>query len=838
MRLPSYLPWVGIILIMVVAYYFRVVNVHDIVFSDTDQVELLGVDPYFYQRHAEYTTAHYPRIQKFDLATHYPTGVVADAAGLYPVIIASISQAISFGRPTETTVALVCAYLPPIIAAFTYFLVFLIASHMAGPIGGILAACLYLIFPGQALPRSVLGFTDHHILEILFLLGILYSIILAFKGDSGKKLFPYLLGIPFGLAFTIWAGAPLYILVLGFTLLVCMTVIGFNNIPFEKNKWTFAKYLGGSFGTLLFISLLWPDLLTVNQSDVYSKVFIGFCLLGAFPPLYQFVLKKKPFSQNHKLWSLGILVLLTGTIWLFLNHTALGKEIYFWLNFKYVGLIENRKVSHDFFQSLFGYYGYIAVCSSLGLSILAFYRPKRWSLLWVGIPTMFLILFWLNTYDLDYMPGPFMAICSACSILILHDLARPGKIVKQTKNKTQKKGKTKHRKKRKSKSWAYHPAFPIGIAALPLLISFIPIFTKGPFFLPYTETEYIKTAKFYPDHWFDAMEWLQKNTPKPTTSVAGQLDKTLLDRESSDYQFPDGTYGVISAWDFGNLINVKGKRFPTWSRWPSSVETDWMYAQNERESLNQLCPKCQGSEQVKYAIIDAQMVGNWVRNKLELGGKEIMEYTEQRSIQYRDQAITIVDFNHLYKRSIVNQLHRFSGNGLDHYRLVYDSPHLSSISTISRDRNLFKRNFPIRSEEEFNRLSQYVKSGPTMTENGLLHNSYIDSDIKIFEIVKGAVITGLASGNSRLKCALELQSNTSGKTRMYTKETTVDSTGKFTLILPYSTESISGSALTPTGNYELQITKENQITDRISFVVSEQLVQSGDTLIIELPGND
>ena len=211
-NLPLY---ILVIIILGVAFYFRVIPAYDIVFPESGGVFLLGVDPYFYLRQVETTFQNFPLLQKYDHATHFPNGIVSDATGLYTLFMAAICKIFLGANATSDEMAYVIAWVAPVFACFNLLIVYLISTKLESKSAGLFSILVFLLYPGLSLHRSLLGFPDHHIIEVFLALLIIYSLTVSFKDILGNRYNPLkgvLASLPFTLFFCLWPGAPLYII--------------------------------------------------------------------------------------------------------------------------------------------------------------------------------------------------------------------------------------------------------------------------------------------------------------------------------------------------------------------------------------------------------------------------------------------------------------------------------------------------------------------------------------------------------------------------------------------------------------------------------------------------
>ena len=173
---------IGLVLILIIGCFTtRTINVTQVVFPNSEEVRLFGVDPYFYLREAEITVKNYPRLAKVDHGTHYPTGTYSDLAGFYTLFSATVIKIVDVFIDHDQIEAAVLAYVPVVIGCVAVLLLFLIGSTLFTYWHGFAMGLLYIFFPGLSLPRSVLGFCDHHVLEFVLGLGIIYGLIKLIK---------------------------------------------------------------------------------------------------------------------------------------------------------------------------------------------------------------------------------------------------------------------------------------------------------------------------------------------------------------------------------------------------------------------------------------------------------------------------------------------------------------------------------------------------------------------------------------------------------------------------------------------------------------------------------
>ncbi|MBE9595186.1 MAG: hypothetical protein IMF19_17110, partial [Proteobacteria bacterium] len=228
----------GIILafIFCLSLYIRVAIPYKSIFTDSF-VRFGGNDPWYNMRLVENTLHHFPLRIYFDPFTAYPHGAYNPfMAPLFDLSLASIIWIIGLGNPVSTLgqhgIEVIGAWYPAVLGALTVFPVYFIGKEMYNRNAGLFSAALIAIIPGLFLSHSLLGFTDHHAMEVLSSTIAMLFFILAIKSareneitfysilrrdwSSLKKpmIYSFLAGFFIGSYFLAWIGAPLFIFIL------------------------------------------------------------------------------------------------------------------------------------------------------------------------------------------------------------------------------------------------------------------------------------------------------------------------------------------------------------------------------------------------------------------------------------------------------------------------------------------------------------------------------------------------------------------------------------------------------------------------------------------------
>lgn len=187
--------WLTLSIILLGAFLLRVLGQITYTFVGSS-VWFRGVDPWYHIRLAD--AVNFPQWFKWDMFAQYPDGA---AVGYMPLLAwLSINETVA-------------AFIPPIVGSLTLVFVYLIGKELFSGKIGLVAALLVAVLPGEFLHRTLLGFTDHHVLEVFFMCSTLWLVLLAVR--TQKLYYPLLAGLSLGSYLLSWAGTALFLLILG-----------------------------------------------------------------------------------------------------------------------------------------------------------------------------------------------------------------------------------------------------------------------------------------------------------------------------------------------------------------------------------------------------------------------------------------------------------------------------------------------------------------------------------------------------------------------------------------------------------------------------------------------
>lgn len=177
---------------------------------------------------------NFPQYLAFDAYTNYPFGTEQHWAPLYAMILVTVVMIIGLGNPSPELLHTAAAYYPAVLGGLVAIPTYYAAKWAFNDRRvGVFAAFLIAIVPGQFLSRSMIGFNDHHVAEVLFSTFVAAFLIMAliksrkynidintFKNKELGKIKPFMAyviitGIALAAYMLAWQGGVFFAFVLG-----------------------------------------------------------------------------------------------------------------------------------------------------------------------------------------------------------------------------------------------------------------------------------------------------------------------------------------------------------------------------------------------------------------------------------------------------------------------------------------------------------------------------------------------------------------------------------------------------------------------------------------------
>ena len=395
---------------------FRAAPLWSKVFAQPGETRLLGVDSYYHLRHIAFTAEHFPRLQRWDIATGYPGGQYSDAIGLFTLTHAAAAVLLGAGSPGDQLIAQVAAWSGPALGVGVMLaLYWLCRTLRMSPVAALAACAIYVFYPGASLARTSLGFADHHAAELLLALLTVGGLVRCLQaGESDKPPSWWrpavLSSAPFAMFVFTWHGAPMYLILVGAMMLAVATVDIKHDRPARPLITVCFRYGMGLLITTGLVGWLLPTLL-INES-LWRKTLLGAIVLAVGPGLYMLA-GRAAIRRGLKPWGAAVvcmlLAVLLGAAFLAVEpeYRELARAL---TSPKSQIVAEHRAFTSGIFWFELGPPGLIGLLA-LPVGLVAAWRDSRHRFALAALLAGAMITaLSLRTYDYDYMPPAFFAM--------------------------------------------------------------------------------------------------------------------------------------------------------------------------------------------------------------------------------------------------------------------------------------------------------------------------------------------------------------------------------------------------------------------------------------------
>lgn len=523
----------------------------------SSRVNFLETDAWYHVRLAESQVRNFPhRITVDPYAA--PNGQYVAVAPLLDTIIAT-AAVVAHGRDATTSeIERIAAIVPAIVGVLAVAAVWALATiafdRRAGMIAGLLAAVL----PGHFLDRTLVGFVDHHALEVLLsvatLAGIAYGV-------------PIVAGAMLGLYLLAWASGSYFVFILAVWIVVTAILA-----PHDRRAAAKFTAMMAAIALAMVVIFQDPGLFRYNTQVAALVGLIAVALAVMY-------------FADHVIKAIGIIVVVgVGAVlitWLALP--GLFNQVVSDLNrFRpdetRMAVLEARPLfmytgnwvwsqPWTFFRSGF-YVGLIAV---VALSI-ATWKSRRADHLLILVFTIANYIATLGQNRFGYYLVPATAIVISWLAVRILDW-----------------GGVPHADNLKPK--IKRP--------LPLQREIAVVAVAGVIIAPNLVPAAITTTRVggMPQYWFEAMQWLRTQTPEPFGSPDHYYDRYAATNAPA-------SFSVMNWWDQGYWITQTARRVPVSNPTQSGapIAARFLTATNEEAALAIL-----NENHAKYAIVDWEL---------------------------------------------------------------------------------------------------------------------------------------------------------------------------------------------------------------------------------------
>jgi dolichyl-diphosphooligosaccharide--protein glycosyltransferase len=671
-----------------ISLFFRAYLPYEQVFSG-DWIRFTSVDAYFHMRLVDNLVQNFPLVTNFDPYLLYPFGTVIDNIHFYDWLLAGISWLIGLGSPDQHTVDVVGVFFPAVLAALTVIPVYFIGKALFGRGAGVVSAALIAIMPGEFLGRSILGFTDHHVAEVLFTTTAMMFLILAIKASRERELTlthirngdwnalrspvirSLLAGLFLGLYLITWIGALFFVFIITACFLVQFIIehlrrnstdylVPVGVIVFLVATVIFLVFSRNALDTLsLAIALVAPVALyfisrTMQQRGMrplyYPLALVGLggvaivLLYVITPPTIAGVLERFSiftWSGSRTILEMQPILAPRGdfTLQLAWGNFTTG----FFLS---VGLLGSGQRTPD------------------GQTMMARAIPRQMS------AEVNILLIWSVVMLLATMGQRRFAYYFAVNVALLTgflswELLKYAGFRRRPAASGSTAGKTRPGNRKRGFHLGYqHMNMALGVVIV--------------FFVIGQANNIASRPQFAPDiAWLESLAWLEKNTPEPFADSDAYFERFDRPPPGERFQYPDSAYAVMSWVDYGYWIARVAHRPVTLTPGPggfyvattflsqdenSTEETEWRNRWEE-----EIIPEKEIMERLgaEYVMIDHTVttgkywaLANWAE-------RELSDFMDTYFIPEENQLRPVQVFYPEYFRSLVVRMYNFDGQAVN-----------------------------------------------------------------------------------------------------------------------------------------------------------------------------
>lgn len=797
--------------IVLVAFLMRMISYSMV--TANGSINFSGYDSFYHMRRILYTASNFPHSLNFDSYINYPNGFEVGWPPLFDFLGALLAKILGGGQPDLYIIEFAGALLPVLLGVLTIIPLYIAAVSLFDRKTALLGALIFAVLPAH-LYISRFGAVDHHVAETLLSTSAYACFILALKWaregslsltslktiSSNKKLIKSLAfagasGLFFALLIFTWIGA------LAFVSFILLYAFIQTTIDLKAGK-------NSDYNLICSVALLATLIFTIplsagslrpglEMSAMYLswfQVFYVLSMLAGTLILWGFSLY---ISKKDLDWKYYPAILILVSVAGLLSLRILSAESYafvvegmrFFLGKgEYIGTISEAL---PIFLTTEGKLTFSQVFGSLGLCFLAalggfFLLSLEWKgeksksegmffLLW----SVFFAYLMISQRRFSYLFAVNVSILTAYFLWVLLEsfnfetevrkLVKSGQIPRKNSEPALKAGKeTKSKAKSKSKNTISSSKKDLQPDYFKIVSSIVLI---GLVFIPclWADFAFAKEEGSIDPGWKDSLTWLEASSPK-----------------TSYYLEPSETpeYGVLSWWDYGNWITYVAKRPAVSNNFQTGIEdSSLFFTTSSEEEAKTILEKLN----VKYVITDKMMASGKFGAIVKLAGEDISKYLNIETVNGKRGLETVATAKKEFTETEVYKLHELDGSNLGNLRLVHESDALKE-------------------------------------KNGIKNN------VKVFEFVPGARLSGTAGPEQNITATLELSSNT-GRKFTYQNKVVSDKNGSFEITVPYSTENMEGG-VGALSAYSLNAGENVTVSD---IQVTDNDILEGKTVEVKVP---
>lgn len=634
----------------------------------TDQwIKFSGNDAYYHMRLVDNLLHNFPHRIVYDPYTFYPQGNIVNWPPFFDWLIGGIAWLLGLGAPTQHLVDTVGVYMPAILGALVVFPVYFVGKAIFNRWVGIISAGLISVMPGEFLGRSILGFTDHHVVEVLLSTTTMLFLILAVKSakqnglspNSAKMLrifttkpfiYSLLAGLFLWIYLATWVGGLLFV----FLIFIYFT----TQLVVDHLKGEDTVYLA-VIGIPLFAvaMLVYPSLPPTSPSPLcLPSLAIAIAGLLIMVGLSRFMSGRRVKAAYYplSLFSLGLLglvVLYIATPSFFKTALATFRTVFIPTGAA-LTILEVEPIlfpQGDF--SLSVVWGNFTICSflaliSLGILVYAAVKRSEASKLALIVWSLVMLAATLGQRRFAYYLSVNIALLSAYVCWLVLEFAGFKSATAAADNAPeQPKKKARERRRPKVRSAGVLMNMALGIIVV-FLVAFLPNILVA--------KNTASAAFFAPSNaWLESLTWMKDNTPEPFDDP-----DFYYARYSKDFRYPQSAYGVMAWWDYGHLITRVAHRSPISNPFQQgAIEAARFFTAQDEASGNQIL----STLGAKYVVVDFTTAITKFHGAAAFANIPIENFYETYYIAEKGTLKPVSLYYPEYYRSLAVRLYNFDG---------------------------------------------------------------------------------------------------------------------------------------------------------------------------------
>jgi oligosaccharyl transferase (archaeosortase A-associated) len=799
-------------------------------------------------RLVEQMIVNYPSYPNFEAMTQYPYGTIEPWGPLFTFIITSVC--LILGALTRPEIAAVAFAVPPVLAAIMIPVMFYLGKVLSDWKTGMLSAVFISIVSGQFFYRSLYGFADHHIAEVLFSTIFVLAYVAALLHTKSKKIdfqdfqtlkIPSIFGILAGVTYVLglWT-MPTMVL---FAFMVSLfTLIQFSIDFFKGRRSEYLLIINGItfviaiIGTLTALNSTSLALTSYSPAHIlaYSLLIVGTLVLYGLTLVFE---KKKIY---YPLAILGIAVIGLGlTFLLFPSIFSAfigGFNQMFGAGAVTLTVQELRPWSLAEAWTTFNF-GFILALGGIAYAIYRNIKEEKPEQIFVLVWALIVLYATFTHVRYEYYLGPVIAMLAALitGAVLSKGYPEVQKYLFRKKIAAKEAEEKPAPKRRKEVKKAANKSRYDG----PLVVAFFLVAAFGVLFVgmsanyDYQIGNAMGYNTMHPD-WRETLEWMGNNTPDPGVDYY-----TIYHQDT--FQYPPQSYGVMSWWDYGHWITFFAHRIPHANPFQQGVSgvngsASFFISPTEASTVT-----IANNLKTKYVVTDIEMdtgkfwaMATWYNSTLGASPYSDVFLITSPDNPLSYQPVTLYTQN--YYDTTISKLHNFDGSMTDPSNVYYiqyaDGTQQTNYYPIITQAQAINATTAIQMAKSYNAnastgyhatVASNSFLNPIMRVPALQHFRLIYESstnalgsqadvkyVKTFEYVKGAHIKGEGI------IEIDLVTN-QGRAFTYRQESV---NGEF--IVPYSTEGNPWN-VKATGYYRIMNTGQE-------ISVSEDAVQNGLTV--------